>query len=61
MCFRMPDLVTGTIGGALIAGGLLMVFVFPDVSEYQSQAFSYTGMLIGFVMIAIGIGVLVLT
>jgi F0F1-type ATP synthase assembly protein I len=39
----------------------MMVFVFPDAHEYQSQAFSFTGMLIGGVMIAIGIGLLVLT
>jgi hypothetical protein len=57
----MPDLLTGTIGGLLIAGGILMVFVFPDAHEYQSQAFSFTGMLIGGIMIAIGIGLLVLT
>lgn len=57
----MPDLLTGSIGGLLIAGGILMVFVFPDVSEYQSPSFSFTGMMIGGIMIAIGIGLLVLT
>jgi hypothetical protein len=57
----MPDLLTGTIGGLLIAGGVLMVFVFPDAHEYQSQAFSFTGILIGVIMIAIGIALLVLT
>lgn len=57
----MPDLLTGTIGGLLIAGGILMVFVFPDAHEYQSQAFSFTGILIGTIMIAIGIALLVLT
>ena len=57
----MPNLITGAIGGLLIVGGLAMIFVFPDISEYQSQAFSYTGMLIGLIMVAAGIGLLVLT
>lgn len=57
----MPDLVTGTAGGLLIVGGLLMIFVFPDMHEYQSKAFSYTGMMIGAVMTAVGIGLLVFT
>ncbi len=57
----MPDLLTGSIGGLLIVGGLVMIFVFPAEHEYQSMAFSYTGMFIGVIMIAIGIGLLVLT
>ena len=57
----MPDLLTGTIGGLLIAGGLAMMFVFPDSTEYQYTAFSHTGILIGVVMVAIGVGLLVLT
>lgn len=57
----MPDLFTGSIGGLLIVGGLLMIFAFPDISEYQSKGFSYTGILVGIVMLAAGIGLLVLT
>lgn len=57
----MPDLLTGAIGGLLIVGGIVMIFVFPDIQEYQSQPFSFTGMLIGAVMIAIGAGLLVFT
>jgi len=57
----MPDLLTGSIGGLLIIGGLAMIFVFPDATEYQSGAFSYTGILIGAIMVSIGIGLLVLT
>jgi hypothetical protein len=57
----MPDIVTGSIGGLLIVGGLMMIFVFPDIHEYQSKAFSYTGMTIGSVMTAIGIALMVLT
>lgn len=57
----MPDLITGTIGGLLIAGGLVMIFAFPDIAEYQSWAFSYTGILIGIIMVAIGAGLLVFT
>ncbi len=57
----MPDLLTGTIGGLLVAGGLAMIFVFPDATEYQWTPFSNTGILIGVAMVAIGIGLLVLT
>jgi hypothetical protein len=57
----MPDLVTGLTGGLLIIGGLAMIFVFPDISEYQSKGFSYSGILIGTIMTAIGIGLMVFT
>jgi len=57
----MPDIVTGLAGGLLIVGGLAMIFVFPDINEYQSKAFSYTGMLIGAIMAAVGIGLMVFT
>ena len=57
----MPDLVTGSIGGLLVAGGLVMIFAFPDIAEYQSWSFSYTGILIGIIMVAVGAGLLVLT
>lgn len=57
----MPDLVTGLAGGLLIVGGLAMIFVFPDISEYQSKGFSYSGILIGTIMAAIGIGLMVFT
>lgn len=57
----MPDIVTGVAGGLLIVGGLAMIFVFPDINEYQSKAFSYTGILIGTIMTAIGIGLMVFT
>ena len=57
----MPNLLTGAIGGLLIVGGLAMIFVFPDATEYQSTAFSYTGILVGAVMVSIGIGLLVFT
>ena len=57
----MPDLITATIGGLLILGGLGMVLIFPQVSEYQSWQFSYTGISIGFIMVALGIGILVFT
>ena len=57
----MPSLLTGAIGGLLIAGGLAMIFAFPDIAEYQSWQMSNTGILIGVIMVSIGIGLLVLT
>lgn len=57
----MPNLLTGAIGSLLIVGGLAMIFVFPDATEYQSNAFSYTGIAIGGIMVAAGIALLVLT
>lgn len=57
----MPDIVTGSIGGLLVAGGLVMIFAFPDIAEYQSWSFSYTGILVGIIMVAVGAGLLVLT
>jgi hypothetical protein len=57
----MPDIVTGLAGGLLIVGGLAMIFVFPDLNEYQSKAFSYTGILIGTIMAAVGVGLMVFT
>lgn len=52
--------LTKLIGGALIAGGLIMVFAFPDISDYQYSSFSHAGILIGIVLIGIGIALLVM-
>lgn len=57
----MPDLITGSIGGLLVAGGLLMIFAFPDITDYQGVGMAYSGILVGFIMVAIGVGLLVLT
>jgi hypothetical protein len=35
--------------------GLLMVLFFPDITDYQPEAISFTGVVIGFGLIAFGI------
>jgi hypothetical protein len=35
--------------------GLLMILFFPDIRDYQPEAISFTGVVIGFGLIALGI------
>jgi hypothetical protein len=52
--------LTKLIGGAFVAGGIMMMFAFPEIADYQTHAFSKTLILIGVIMIAIGAGLLVI-
>lgn len=52
--------LTKLIGGAFVAGGLIMIFAFPDIADYQYSSFSHAGILIGIVLISIGVALLVI-
>jgi len=48
-------LVLGKIaGGALILAGFALIFVFPDITDYQPSQMSWAGIFIGILLIAIG-------
>lgn len=55
----MADIGLKIGGGLLVAGGLAMIFGFPMVEEYQMKSFSMTGILIGVVMTAVGVGLII--
>lgn len=44
------------IAGLVLTGfGLFMVISFPDITDYQIQTFSFSGVLIGLIVLVIGV------
>jgi len=48
----MMNKIFGTIS---FFAGLLMVFFFPDIADYQPETIGFTGIVVGFGLIALGI------
>lgn len=48
-------MVAKIFGGLLIAAGIVMIFVFPDIVEYQFKQLSHTGVLIGIILLIAGL------
>ncbi|MEM5773067.1 MAG: hypothetical protein QXL86_02460 [Candidatus Aenigmatarchaeota archaeon] len=43
------------LGAACLLGGILMVLFFPEIRDYQPEEIGFTGVVIGFGLIALGI------
>lgn len=48
-------MISKIFGGLAIVAGIAFMFLFPDMWEYQSKSFSYTGITIGIILILLGI------
>jgi hypothetical protein len=50
--FGILGFVTGIF---LLVAGFFMVFFFPGVADHQGEGFSYTGIIVGVLMLVFGV------
>ncbi|MEM5869782.1 MAG: hypothetical protein QXR09_01295 [Candidatus Aenigmatarchaeota archaeon] len=43
------------LGAVCLLGGILTVMFFPEIKDYQPEQISFTGVILGFGLIAVGI------
>jgi len=53
------SLITKVIGGILFVIGLLFVILFPSMRDYQPDRFAFTGIVFGFILMAVGVLLLI--